>query len=79
MENKITESQLVDVVSELFLVDETLSAASDLSKYVKDSIDLGELIAVIKERHGVVPRDTRLFKTNSKLGDVLKIFNHEVQ
>jgi len=74
---KITETEFAAVFSELFEVNEPLNAQTDLSKYVKDSIDLGELIAVLKERHGVEPQDMQLFKTRTALRDVLAIFNHE--
>lgn len=77
MQNKISQENLVAALSELFPVQEQLVEMSDLAKYIKDSIDLGELVAVIKERHGVTPKDMQLFKTHTRLGDVLKIFNHE--
>jgi acyl carrier protein len=75
---KLTNDQLAQVIKELFIVPVALTAESELSSYVKDSIDLGELIAVVKERYAVVPQDMQLFKTYSKLGDVAKIFNHEI-
>lgn len=74
---KITNEQFIEVIEELFAVSAPLTAESDLAAYVKDSIDLGELIAVVKERYGIVPQNMQLFKTHSKLGDVAKIFNHE--
>lgn len=75
---KLTNEQLADVIKELFIVPVPLTAESYLSAYIKDSIDLGEMIAVVKERYGAVPQDMQLFKTYTKLGDVAKIFNHEI-
>lgn len=73
----MTQDQFIKVVRELFSIQETLTAESDLSPYIKDSIDLGELIAVVKAEYGVTPENLTLFRTHSRLGDVLKIFNHE--
>lgn len=66
------------VIQELFVVPTALTGTSDLAAYIKDSIDLGELIAVVKERYDVAPQDMQLFKTRSTLGDVTKIFNNEL-
>lgn len=75
---KLTNEQLAEVIKELFVVPVPLTAESDLSAYVKDSIDLGELIAVVKERYGAVPQDMQSFKTYTKLGDVAKIFDRKI-
>lgn len=73
----MTQDQFIEVIEGLFPIQERLTEESDLSLYIKDSIDLGELIAVVKEEHGVTPENLALFKTHFRLGDVLKIFNHE--
>jgi acyl carrier protein len=73
----MTKDQFIEVLKELFSIQEVLTAESDLSLYIKDSIDLGELVAVLKEEHGVTPQDLSLFKIHSRLEDVWRIFNHE--
>ena len=73
----LSAEQLAEVVRELFLVQGVLDTDSDLSMYVKDSIDLGELIAVVKERYDLAPRDMQLFKLHTALGDVAQIFIHD--
>lgn len=72
---KLTNEQLAEAIKELFVVQAPLTAESDLSQYIKDSIDLGELIAVIKERYGAIPQNMQSFKTCTKLEDVAKIFD----
>jgi acyl carrier protein len=75
---KLTSKELADTLNTLFAVKEPLSPDTDLSLYIRDSIDLGELIAVLKEEYGVVPQDMELFKVHTRFEAVLKIFNHEI-
>lgn len=79
MENhKITQTDLVKVLEYIFDIQENLNDSSDLSLYIKDSIDLGELLAVIKNKHGVEPKNRELFRKYKTLGDILKIINNEI-
>jgi len=75
--SKITQDEFVRVFESLFSIENPLTSETDLSLYIRDSIDLGELIAVLKETYGVTPQDVSLFKTNTQLADVVRIFNHE--
>jgi len=77
-QTKLQIHELASVLKSLFPVTEEIGPETDLSLYIKDSIDLGELLAVVKERYGVVVVDTQLFKTHSRFSDVLKIFNNEL-
>ena len=74
----LTLDEFVETLHQLFTIEDTLTVDTDLSLYIRDSIDLGELVAVLKEEYGVVPRDLELFKTTTRLGDVIEIFNHDV-
>ena len=73
----LTREGFISILEELFAVEEPLTGDTDLSRYIRDSIDLGELIAVVKERHGVEPADLQAFKTLTALDDVFAIFTHE--
>ena len=73
-----TEQQLQKVLIELFDIQEQLSSDTDLMVYIKDSIDLGELLAHVEHTYGVVPKNPELFKTHSKLSDVHKILTNEI-
>lgn len=65
-----------DVVSELFEIDKKILHPNyDLSGLIKDSIDLGELVAILKSRYGVEPRNWELFKVETKLEKVFKNFS----
>lgn len=65
----------IEILSELFEVDKSvLSNEYDLSTLIKDSIDLGELVAVIKKRHDVSPKDWQMFKTETRLDEVFSNF-----
>lgn len=46
----------------------------DLSTLIKDSIDLGELVAILKSRYGVDPKDWESFKVSTKLNEVFANF-----
>ena len=78
MEKKMTEHDLADILDSLFTVTDDLHAGTDLARYIQDSIDLGELLAVAKERHGVTVSKVELFKTHSQFSDVLLILNNEL-
>jgi acyl carrier protein len=66
--------QFTAVLAEIFDVAESsLLSSTDLSETIKDSIDLGELAAVLKSRYSVEPKDWELFKINTT---VIEVFNN---
>ncbi len=75
---KITLEEFIATLKILFSIEDELTEHTDLSLYIRDSIDLGEVIAVLKEDYGVTPQDSTLFKVHTRLGDIVKIFNHEL-
>ncbi len=78
METKITQSDLINILNFIFDIQEDLNESSDLSLYIKDSIDLGELLAVIKNKYTIEPKNKELFRKYKNLGDVLKVINNEI-
>jgi acyl carrier protein len=63
------------IVSEIFNVAESsLQTDTDMAEIIKDSIDLGELAAVLKERHSVEVKDWDSFKVKTSLQDVFNNF-----
>jgi|AntRauTorckE6833_2_1112554.scaffolds.fasta_scaffold305644_1 acyl carrier protein len=63
------------VLSELFDVGELeLDEEYDLSTLIKDSIDLGELVAILKQQYAVEPKDWDGFKTKTTLKEVFNNF-----
>ncbi len=78
MENKITLEELTNVLHYIFEIEGDLDEVSDLSIYIKDSIDLGELLAVIKNKYAIEPKNKELFRKYKNLGDVLKVINNEI-
>ena len=60
------------------MLKENLNESSDLSVYIKDSIDLGELLAVIKNQYAIEPKNKELFRKYKNLGDILKVINNEI-
>jgi acyl carrier protein len=78
METKIAQSDLINILNFIFDIQEELNESSDLSLYIKDSIDLGELLAVIKNKYTIEPKNKELFRKYKNLGDVLKVINNEI-
>lgn len=78
MRNKMTQDNLVEILNYIFDIQENLNESSDLSVYIKDSIDLGELLAVVKNKHTLEPKNKELFRKYKTLGDVLKVINNEI-
>jgi len=63
------------VIAEIFDVSESsLQPETDLSEIIKDSIDLGELSAVLKSRYHAEAKDWELFKTKTSLQEVFGNF-----
>lgn len=51
--NEVTEAELASLLRELFEIDSQLSGDTDLTTYINDSIDLGELLAALYERYNI--------------------------
>ncbi len=51
-----------------------LTEEYDLSVLIKDSIDLGEFVAILKSRYDVNPKNWESFKSETKLKDVFANF-----
>jgi len=63
------------ILGEIFTIDiQKLSDETDLYQYIKDSIDLGEVVAVLKSRHRVEPKDWNAFKSCASLREVFQNF-----
>lgn len=63
------------IIAELFDAEAAiLTNDYDLAELIKDSIDLGELIAAVKTEYGLEPADFELFKTETKLQSVFTNF-----
>jgi acyl carrier protein len=63
------------ILVEIFGVQTTpLNPDTDLVGVIKDSIDLGELVAVIKMRHGYEPVSYESFKVHTTVREVFENF-----
>ncbi len=63
------------VLGEIFSIEiDKLTDGTDLSQHIKDSIDLGEVVAVLKSRYSVEPKDWNAFKTATSVRDVFQNF-----
>lgn len=63
------------MLADLFDADvSTITDDYDLAELIKDSIDLGELIATIKAEYHLEPADLELFKTETSLQSVFANF-----
>lgn len=75
IENNFTIEEFKATLADLFEVNESdLSAEYDLSALIKDSIDLGELVAILKSRYDVEPKNWESFKVETKLQEVFANF-----
>lgn len=70
----MTEKTLRGILHHLFQVPLDISLDEDLVAYIQDSIDVGELVAELKEKHGIVVKITE-FKHVRTLLDVLVLLN----
>lgn len=61
----ITKNEFIALLEELFEVPGSSAGGTDLSDYIKDSIDVGELLSALKIRHQIVlaPNDFRKMRT----------------
>lgn len=74
-EKEFTIDAFKYVLTDLFEVEkDTLTDNYDLSELIKDSIDLGELVATIKSEYNYEPADWELFKTETSLRSVFTNF-----
>ena len=60
-----TRNEFIALLEELFEVPTSSPGNLDLSDYIKDSIDVGELLSALKLRHQIVlnPNDFRQART----------------
>jgi acyl carrier protein len=77
-EYKLSQENFIHILRNVFQISEEiiLSADTDLSEYIQDSIDLGELLAVLKQEYNITPINPEKFSQYSKLSDVLDVINH---
>lgn len=61
----ITRSEFIALLEELFEVPASSDGSLDLSDFIKDSIDVGELLSALKIRHETIlqPNDFRKVRT----------------
>lgn len=61
----ITRNEFIGLLEELFEVPADSEGSLDLSDYIKDSIDVGELLSALKIRYKTVlePNDFRKVRT----------------
>ncbi len=61
----ITKNEFIALLGELFELPAASDGNLDLSDYIKDSIDVGELLSALKIRHQIVlePNDFRKVRT----------------
>jgi len=76
----LNNEEFIKVLRDIFSIDlnTDLSKDTDLSQYITDSIDLGELLAVIKQKYNIEPQRPELFSKYSKLDDVVKVINNQI-
>lgn len=78
MQRSVSEKEIIEILMYIFDIQEELNANSDLSLYIKDSIDLGEFLAVLKNKHNIEPSHMELFRKYTLFGDVVKVVNNEL-
>ncbi len=61
----ITKNEFIALLRELFELPDSSDGNLDLSDYIKDSIDVGELLSALKIRYQIVldPNDFRKIRT----------------
>lgn len=72
------EEEFKTILREVFTIPLSfeIDNETDLSEYIKDSIDLGEVLAVVKDRYDVAPLRTDQFALYSRFADVLALINN---
>jgi len=66
---KITKDQFVALLGELFEVPVNSDDTTDLADYIKDSIDVGELLSALKVRYQTTLETTDFHKVHT-IGEV---------
>jgi acyl carrier protein len=75
IQNNFNIEEFKASIADLFEVNASdLNDEYDLSVLIKDSIDLGELVATLKSRYGVDPKNWESFKVETKLQEVFANF-----
>lgn len=75
IQNNFNIEEFKATLADLFEVNVSdLTDEYDLSVLIKDSIDLGELVAILKSRYSVEPKNWESFKVETKLQDVFANF-----
>jgi acyl carrier protein len=75
IQNNFNIEEFKATIADLFEVNVSdLNGEYDLSVLIKDSIDLGELVAILKSRYGVDPKNWESFKVETKLQEVFANF-----
>lgn len=75
IQNNFNIEEFKATIADLFEVNiSDLNGEYDLSVLIKDSIDLGELIAILKSRYDVNPKNWESFKVETKLQEVFANF-----
>ncbi len=61
----ITRNEFIALLEELFEVPASSDGSLELSEYIRDSIDVGELLSALKIRHQIIlePNDFRRVRT----------------
>ena len=74
-QNKFNIEEFKVTLADLFEVNMSdLNDEYDLSGLIKDSIDLGELVAILKSRYSVEPKNWESFKIETNLQKVFANF-----
>jgi acyl carrier protein len=66
---KITKNDFLELLKELFDIPTNSEDSLDLIDYIKDSIDVGELLSILKIRYNIDIEPNEL-RSKTKLGDV---------
>jgi acyl carrier protein len=71
----ITKKEFIALLEELFEVPASSAGGTDLSDYIKDSIDVGELLSALKIRHQIVlePNAFRKVRTIDEVWALIEV------
>ncbi len=77
----LTQEEFIAILRKIFNIDGAviISGSTDLAEYIVGSIDLGELLAVLKEEKNITPAHPELFSKYSTLSDVLAVVNGQIR
>lgn len=76
--NSLGEEEFKAILREIFTIPLSceIENETDLSEYIKDSIDLGEVLAVVRDRYNISPLRTDQFAHHARFTDVLALINN---